>query len=122
MDVPERDSNRSDQPSVEDTSRAQKGEEVGYREVKLIEVRDEQQQFRADKSGDDDVNAEIEDAVGIESPSLSSYSRELQAEQIRGGEQDAVSWNRDRPDAKQLWIHDGSLPPVNRESSMRRRR
>jgi hypothetical protein len=79
MDVPEGDGDRRYQPSIEDTSRPRKREEIGRRGAELVEVRDEEQQFGADQGGDDDVNAEVEDAVGIESPPARPNPRELQA-------------------------------------------
>jgi hypothetical protein len=46
-------------------------------------VGQEQQQLGADEGADDDVDAEVEDAVGVEASCFRPHHRQLQAEQIR---------------------------------------
>ena len=78
-------------------------------------VRDQQQQLGADERADDDVDAEIQDADGVETTRLRAHHGELQAEQVRRGEQDPVGVDGDRPQLKQSWIH-ACQPPACRES------
>src|SRR5207302_7909525 len=92
-----------------------------------LKVRDEQQQLRADERADDDVDAEIHYAIGVEAALPCADQRELQTEQIRGGQQDAIGIDcqrsevRNRPGQfKQLWIH-ARLVPAYRELSRSRR-
>jgi hypothetical protein len=46
----------------------------------LLEVDDQQQQLRADQRRDDDVDAQVEDARGVEPPTLRAAHRQPQAE------------------------------------------
>src|SRR3989442_14495008 len=104
-DVPERDDDGEDEAAVEHAARTRQREQLVRIRLERPEIGDQQQQLRADERADDDVDAEVEHAVRVEAARLRANHRELQADQIRRGEQDAVRVQRDRPELKQSWIH-----------------
>ena len=58
--------------------------------MNVSEVGDQQQQLGADERADDDVDAEVEDALRVEAARPRADQRELQAEQIGRRQQHAV--------------------------------
>ena len=110
-DVHERHGDRQDQPSIEDAARSQQCEQFARIRPEGAEIGEEQQQLGADECADDDVDAEVEDAICVQAAVLRPDHGELQAEQVRGGQQHAVGVQRelphdwDRPELEQFWIH-----------------
>ena len=107
-DVPERDDDREDQAAVEHAARARQRQQLARIGAERAEVGDEQQQLRADQRADDDVDAEVEHARLVEAARLGADHRELQAEQVGGGQQDAVGVDviaESESELKQSWIH-----------------
>ena len=104
-DVPQRDRDREDQPAVEYAALAREVQQLRRVGAKRREVRDEQKQLRADERGDDDVDAQIENARLVEPACFCPADCQLQAEEIGRRQQDAVGVNRDRAEFKQSWIH-----------------
>ena len=103
------------QAAVEHAARPRQRQQLRRIGPKRPEVRDEQQQLRADERADDDVDAEVEHADRVEAARLRADHGELQTEQVRRGEQHAVGVDGDRAEVKQSWIH-ASEPPAYRES------
>ena len=62
-DVPQRDDDGEDQPAVEHAAGARERQQLARVGGERPEVGDQQQQLRADQRADDDVDAEVEDAV-----------------------------------------------------------
>ena len=89
-DVPERHHHREDQSAVEHTAGSGEREQFPGRAAELVEVDEQQHQLRADERRDDDVDAEVEHAIGIEAPALRAGHRQSEPEQVRRGQEDAV--------------------------------
>jgi hypothetical protein len=104
-DVPEGNDDRENQATVEDAARTREREQLRWGAPELIEVDDEEQQLRTDERRDDDVDAEVEHAVRVEATRFRARHCEPQSQEIGRGQEDAVGVDRDRSDAKQLWIH-----------------
>src|SRR5262245_52137719 len=119
-DVPERNDDRENQPTVKDAARAGQRQKLAGIARERTPVRDEQQQLRADECADDDVDAEIEDPRLIEASRLGSHGGELQAEQVRRRQKHAIGVDGDGTQLKQSWIH-GTLRAACRESLSSRR-
>src|SRR5207248_942815 len=81
-DVPKRDDDGDDQAAVEDAARPGQREQLARIGAERFEIGDEQQELRPDESADDDVDAEVEDAVRIESASFGADHREFEAQKI----------------------------------------
>jgi hypothetical protein len=69
-DVPQRDDDGEDEAAVEDAAGAGEREELARIGGERPEVGDQQQQLRADQRADDDVDAEVEDAIRVEAARL----------------------------------------------------
>ncbi len=119
-DVDQRDDDGEDQAAVEDPARPRQRQQLARVRDEHLGVGQEQQQLGADEGADDDVDAEVEDAVGVEASCFRPHHRQLQAEQIRRRQQDAVGVDGDRTELKQSWIH-ACLRSAYRESSSPRR-
>ena len=99
-DIPERDERGGDEAAVKHAARSGEHENLVGVVAEVVEVDEEQQQLRADERGDDDVDAEIEQASGVESGLAPAHDGELQAGEIGGRQHDAVRVDRQRPDAE----------------------
>ena len=103
--VPERDHDRRDQSAVEHAGRADQVHQPGRAQRELVVIDDQQQQLGADQRADDDPDAEVHDPVRIEPAGAGPHQRELQAEQVGGGQQQAVGVDREAGDLKQNGMH-----------------
>src|SRR5260221_3729284 len=65
-DVAERDHHCENEAAVEHAPDAHQRQELARVGRERLEVDDEEQQFRADERADDDVDAEIEDAIAVD--------------------------------------------------------
>ncbi len=119
-DVPEGDADCEEQPAVKHASQPREIQQVA-RVLELIEVDDEQEQLGADKRGNDDVDPEVQHPVRVQSPFLCPPHRQAEAEQVGGGQQDAIGIDGERSEFKQLWIHVFVPDQAARGSSARRR-
>ena len=102
--IPERHGDRGDQAAVEHAARSHQRQQLARdccRE--RVEVDDQQQQLRADQRADDDPDAEVHDPVGIEAARPGAHQRELQAEQVGGGQQHAVGVDREARRSQTGW-------------------
>ncbi len=99
-DIPERDERGRDETAVEHTARPGEHENLVGVVAEIVEIDEEQEQLGAYQGRDDDVDAEIQQASGIESGLAASHDGELQAGEIRGSQHDAVRVDRQRPDAE----------------------
>src|SRR5437763_3757162 len=111
-DVPQRDNDSDDEAAVEDAARSRQCQELARVGCVRSEVGDDQQQLRANERADDDVDAEVEHAVRVEAAVLRPNARELQTQQVRRGQQNAVRVDRNRSEErerprqlKQSWVH-----------------
>src|SRR5438094_846383 len=77
------------QAAIKHAARACERQKLTWIRGERAEVGDEQQELRADERADDDVDAEVEDPVRVEAARLRPHARELQPEEVRGGEQHA---------------------------------
>ena len=103
--IPQGDRHRGDEAPVKDPPGAEQIEELGGVRRVLVELDNEEEQLRADQRADDDPDPQIHHAVGIEAPRPCAHQRELQTQQVRRSEQDAVGVDREAPDFKQDWVH-----------------
>ena len=86
-DVPEGNHEREDQPAVEHATRPEQRQRIL---PEMVEIDHHQQQLRTDEGAEDNGDAEIHDAVAVEAACAGAHDRELQTDQIRAGQQDAV--------------------------------
>ena len=82
------------QAAVEHASGASEGDQLGRVADEGAEVGDDQQQLRADERADDDVDPEVQHARLVEALAWRAHHGQLQAQQIRRGQQHAVGVDR----------------------------
>ena len=105
--VPQGDGDGRDQPAVEHAARARQVRQSRGAQGRTCRIDDEQQQLRADQRADDDPDPEVHDPVRIQAARPGPDQRELQAEQVGGGEQQPVGVDREAADLKQDGMHAG---------------